>query len=997
MPLDILNFVRKWQQSSLTERSAYQQHFRDLCEALGVPHPTEQDVDGSSYTFEKHVPKTGTDDKGFADVWKRGYFGWEYKSKGGDLKKAYRQLNDYQEALLNPPLGIVCDFDRFEVHTRFENLPPRVYAFTLEDLLHARDTPTCSIPPLEVLRHVFGDFNQLRPDRSAARVTEAAAADFLKLAQQLELERAADPNPPTKEQIAHFLMRLVFCLFADSVELIPNHAFRNLISNDRFLPSRFNRKLPDLLEAMSSPEGFFGADDIPWFNGDLFKPNDHMIVLNKADLGILYDAAQHDWSHIEPSIFGTLFERSLDAAKRSLIGAHYTSPEDILLLVEPVIMQPLYRRWADVQQAVLAALAEEESFANPESGRGTPSGVPNMPCLVKGTALAVPYEATSTGASAPEVRSPKRATKPRQPTLLNRPALDILQNWAAELSSVRVLDPACGSGNFLYITLKRLLDLWHEARVFAIHHGLTLAVDPMPNPAQLFGIETDFYAHEIASIVVWIGFLQWKHDHGVEDHKTPLLRKLTNIEHGDAIMRYDETEKSLEHPAGKPYEPEWPAVDYVVGNPPFLGGNKLRKELGDTYVNELFRVYEGRVPQFSDLVCYWFEKGRKQVLNRNAIQIGLIATQGIRGGVNRTVLENIAKDACLFYAWSDRPWILDGASVRISLIAFAGENSCEKFLDGKLVNVIHADLTSEANTRTALKLDENEHLCFMGPSPKASFDIEDDVARKMLSAPINVNGRPNSDVVRPVVSAIDLVRNHRQKWTVDFGSMTLDEAAGYEMPFEYVKYKVKPERERNSRAEYIGKWWQYGRPRVEMRAALAEKHRFIATPAVAKHRIFVWLRPPVLSNQGTLVFAREDDYFIGVLSSDPHKIWAIHMGTALEDRPRYTPTTSFETFPFPWPPGKEPANDPRFEAIAAAARELVAKRDAWLNPPGITEADLKKRTLTNLYNQLPTWLSNLHRALDEAVFAAYGWPSTLTDTEILERLLALNHERAAKQ
>src|SRR6185437_9352281 len=275
-------------------------------------------------------------------------------------------------------------------------------------------------------------------------------------------------------------------------------------------------------------------------------------------------------------------------------------------------------------------------------------------------------------------------------------------------------------------------------------------VDPMPSPAQLFGIETDFYAHEIASIVVWIGFLQWKHDHGVEDHKTPLLRKLTNIEHGDAIMRYDAD--------GKPYEPEWPEVDYIVGNPPFLGGNKLRKELGDTYINELFTIYENRVPQFSDLVCYWFEKGRKQALNRKAIQIGLIATQGIRGGVNRTVLENIAKDACLYYAWSDRPWILDGANVRISLIAFAGEAQREKFLDGKIVNVIHADLTSETNTRTASKLYENEHLCFMGPSPKAPFDIDNDVAHKMLSAPTNVNGRPNSDVVRPVVSAIDLVR-----------------------------------------------------------------------------------------------------------------------------------------------------------------------------------------------------------------------------------------------
>ena len=248
MSQDIVSFVRKWNASTLTERSAAPQHFRDLCEALGVAHPTEEDVIGASYTYEKRVTKAGTGEPGYADVWKRGWFAWEYKSKGGDLNKAYTQLNEYHEALENPPLLVVCDFVRFDVHTKFENLPAAHLPFTLDDLLNDRDTATCALPPLEVLRHVFGDYNQLRPGIASARVTEAAASDFLRLAKELELEKAIERERPSKEQIAHFLMRLVFCLFADSVGLLPNHAFRSLVANDRYSPIGFNKKLPSSLQ-----------------------------------------------------------------------------------------------------------------------------------------------------------------------------------------------------------------------------------------------------------------------------------------------------------------------------------------------------------------------------------------------------------------------------------------------------------------------------------------------------------------------------------------------------------------------------------------------------------------------------------------------------------------------------------------------------------------------------------------------------------------------------
>lgn len=288
----------------------------------------------------------------------------------------------------------------------------------------------------------------------------------------------------------------------------------------------------------------------------------------------------------------------------------------------------------------------------------------------------------------------------------------------------------------------------------------------------------------------------------------------------------------------------------------------------------------------------------------------------------------------------------------------------------------------------------------MGASPKGSFDIAPELAQQMLNAPLNPNGRSNHDVVRPVVSGIDLTQSPRGKWTIDFALMPEDEAALYELPFEYLKRVVYPVRSHNRRSSYAKKWWQYAEPRPGMRRALQGLSRFIATPEVSKHRLFTWVSRHVLCNQQTLVFARADDFFFGVLQSGLHEMWARRTGTQLREAEsgfRYTPTSTFETFPFPWPPGKEPVDDPRVQAIAQAAKELVEKRDNWLKVEGLTDAERKKRTLTNLYNARPTWLDMAHKKLDAAVAAAYGWSADLSDDEILARLLALNLERAGKQ
>jgi type II restriction/modification system DNA methylase subunit YeeA len=438
-------------------------------------------------------------------------------------------------------------------------------------------------------------------------------------------------------------------------------------------------------------------------------------------------------------------------------------------------------------------------------------------------------------------------------------------------------------------------------------------------------------------------------------------------------------------------EPAWPEVDVIVGNPPFLGGKRLRTGLRDAYVDELFALYAGRVPREADLVCYWFERARAQIEAGKAKRAGLLATQAIRGGANRKVLARIKASGDIFWAWADRPWVLEGAAVRVSMVGFDAGSESERTLDGKPVPAIHTDLTGAVDLTKAQVLPENLGISFMGTTKVGAFDIAPEVAAAMLAAPLNPNGRPNSDVVRPWVNGRDITDRPRGMFIIDFGTDLSEVAAAmYERPFEYIVRHVKAERQRNNQEPYRRLWWLHAAARPGMRAAIAPLTRYICTPLLAKHRLFVWLEHPTLPDHQLIVFARDDDYFLGVLHARPHELWSRRQGTQLESRPRYTPTTCFETYPFPWPPGKEPAGDPRVGAIAEAARELVAKRDAWLNPPDATEEQLKQRTLTRLYNERPSWLLTAHEKLDRAVFAAYGWPWPLSDEEILERLLALN-------
>ncbi len=928
-------FIAKWHKAHQTERASAHQHFLDLCSLLEQPTPATADPAGKYYAFEKRVDEPGGR-RGFADVWKRGYFAWEYKRPKEDLTAAYRQLLQYREPLENPPLLIVCDIERYEIHTNFTGTAKQVHAFRNDDLVDPE--------PLRILRNAFERPERLRPGTTVTQVTEEAAGRFATLADALRRRGIAAPRA------AHFLTQLLFCLFAEDIGLLARNLFTQVLERSSVRPESFRRHITTLFEAMREG-GEFYLYDVTHFNGGLFADID-VVDLEPDELRVLLEEAKLDWSAVETAVMGTLFERSLDPGKRAQLGAHYTGRYDILRIVEPVLLAPLRREWADVR-------AQLDRLREP----------------------------TGPAASTEDARKRRRQAQHDQQT----PLKGILTRFKQRLAEVRVLDPAAGSGNFLSVALAELLRLEKDVIVYGALAKLPFMF-PDVSPRQMYGLEINPYAHELAQVSVWMTYLQWLAANGFRYERKPVLQTLDTIRLMDAILdRSDPTQAR---------RPCWPKVDVIVSNPPYLGGKRLRTELGDAYIEDLFAAYAGEVPREVDYVCYFFEQARRQIAGGQAGRAGLLATQGIRGGANRKVLERIKQSGDIFWAESDRDWVLDGATVHISMVAFDNGTEHTRTLNGVAVSAINANLTSALDLTTAYRLKENQNVCFMGVTPAGSFDVSGDLARQWLLVKNNPNGRPNVDVVRPYYNGIDLTRRPRDVWIVDFGvGMSQEAAALYEAPFEHVRDIVKPERAKNNRAIYRDRWWIHAESRPAMRKALAPLQRYIGTSMVAKHRLFSWVPSRVLPANLLIIFARQDDYFFGVLHSKAHRLWAQGTGTQLREAEsglRYTPTSTFETFCFPWPLGSEPASDPRVEAIARAARELVEKRDRWLNPEGAGEAELKRRTLTNLYNSHPTWLDLAHRKLDQAVLDAYGWPHELGDDQILARLLALNLERAVK-
>lgn len=944
-------FVFKWGGIITTakEISIAQSHFNDVCALVGHPTPLDYDPEQKTFTFEKSAEATSR-----ADVFFRHKFIWEYKRPNGDLFKAHQQLLRYSKVLEEPPLLVTSDTRQIILHTNhnnenFRGLIDEQYQITLDDILAGHG--------LELLKRLFFDPFSFKPKMSRAEVTQGTADAFVTITDSM---RKLGHHP---ERLAHFFARIFFILFSEDIGLLPKQFVQQTAYYNREIPTDFGRLLGALFRAMRKG-GEYGFRVVRHFNGNLFDDDD-VPLLDQGVIDKLAAVAEQNWSQVDPTIFGQLFERVIDQGKRSQLGAHYTSEEDITLLIEPVLMQPLRDEWAKVEEETARLL-----------------------------------------------RKGDRETAFRR-----------LKTLAEKISAVRVLDPACGSGNFLFVAMQKLLGLQRDLIVFAERHQLP-KIELSVHPRQLFGIEKNQYAHELAQVVIWIGYLQWRINNGFGDIPEPILPTLTQIDWRDAILDFDAN--------GNPIEPTWPSADVIIGNPPFLGDKKMRRELGDEYVNFLRKLYTDRLPGQSDLVCYWFEKARNQIANGDAKRAGLIATQGIRGSANRTVLKRIKESGDIFWAYSDRAWILEGANVRISLIGFDNGTTKTKILNGKKVRFINADLQNHVDLTNMHPLTENQQLSFIGTQKTGGFDLTEEQASAMIAA-----DPANRDVIKPWINALDIVRRPREMWVIDFGTdRTQEEAARYAEPFNYVENHVKSMRTEVRRKNHREKWWLFGETRPGMRSAISDLTRFIGTPLVSKHRIFVWLKPTIIPENLVVVIAREDNYFFGILHSRVHEIWSLRMGTSLEDRPRYTPTTTFATFPFPYPPNAEPdhATTPEIIEIAEVAMLLNQLREAWLYPDPTTlnggvgsryQDVVKNRTLTALYNALENYrtdylsipyaeresqwdkqykrsiefatmddLHHLHNDLDRAVLGAYGWSADFSDDEILARLLALNTERA---
>ena len=566
-------FVDKWRNADFGEKQASQEMFIDIC-AL-VQHPTPVSYGNRNiFTFERSVPR------GSADAYFEGHFGWEFKGSDQQLDEAMNQLLRYQVHLKTPPLLIVSSFRTIRIRTNFPGMETALHEIPVEDL--------DQLEHVEKLHWVFHAPEMFRTNRTVEEATQASAELFTEIVEDMET------HSEDSEKLARYLNQIIFCLYAQDAGLLSNGLLTEILREHRDDPSTFDLAVRSLFSQMASG-GMFGSTRVVHFNGDLFSTVD-TVELSSDALAKLLEAAEMDWRNIEPSVFGTLFERALDASKRSQLGAHYTDPGDIMRVVEPVMMEPLRREWESVQQEVRGLLVEDD---------------------------------------------PDRA----------RAKLEAFQQ---RLFEVTVLDPACGSGNFLYLALRALLDLEKEVIDFddiqdwseepsEERPGLV----PIVKPDQMIGLEINPYAAELARTALWIGYIQWHQANGFPYNHQPILTSLVSVQQRDAILAAWET--------NTPLEPEWPDAEYIIGNPPFLGGKRLRTELGDGYVDSLFQAYSGRVSAEADLVCYWFEKARVMIDQGRSKRAGILATQGIRGGANRRVLQRIKGSGDIFMAWSDHP------------------------------------------------------------------------------------------------------------------------------------------------------------------------------------------------------------------------------------------------------------------------------------------------------------------------------------------------------
>jgi hypothetical protein len=802
------------------------------------------------------------------------------------------------------------------------------------------------------------------------------------------------------------LIRCLFAFFAEDSGLMPKGSFTDLLVSLKDSPEQFVPLVSEVWKTMG--QGGFSAalrSRIKKFNGGIFREHEPL-KLDREEIGLLIDAGKSDWKDVEPAIFGTLLERALDPRERHKLGAHFTPRAYVERLVVPTIIEPVRDDW----EAARAA-----SLAEANAGR-----------LEQARAQA-------------------------------RKFLD-------GLTATKVLDPACGTGNFLYVAMVKLKEIEAEARDWLAQLGETQAdlehMERTVDPQQFLGIEINPRAVAIAEVVLWIGWLQWhlRDRKSPESFSEPILQAYGNIECRDALLEYD-TKELVRDESGKPVtrwdgvttkkhpvtgedvpddsarvaveryvnprKAEWPQADFVVGNPPFIGNKRMRTVLGDDYAATLRATYDD-VPETADYVMYWWDKAARLTRAGALRRFGLITTNSITQTFNRKVVaghvDASESPLLISFAVPDHPWVdsAEGAAVRVALTA----STCIPG-DVRLVSVLEEDGTAE-DVATMLKdvvvsrigssleagaaaqasecepLQANRDTCLQGCKLVGNGFLVDEQEKARL-----LESQPDAKTfLRRYVAGSDITPA-QGRWAIDFYGLE-ENAAQSRFPegFQIVLNRVKPERDHNKRDVRRKNWWLFGENAPKLRAACQGLRRFIATSEVAKHRVFVFYDLPQCLADGSLAaIALEDAYFLGVLSSRFHERWSLSTGGTLEDRPRYQNGPCFLPFPFP------AATDSQKQKIRELGEALDAHRKKQQAAhPGLTitgmynvleklrsgeELSAKERKIHD--DGLVSVLKKIHDDLDTSVFDAYGWPATLSDDEILERLVALNHERAAEE
>ncbi|MEP6489954.1 class I SAM-dependent DNA methyltransferase [Microcoleus vaginatus GB2-A3] len=1010
-------FITRWAGSSGNERANYQLFFAEMCDALGVDRPFDKGrIPNDPYCFDKDVKifhPSGKVTPGFIDFYKAEHFLIEAKQGGTtsnkgtakrgtntylrEMEKAFVQAIAYTRSLSSkPPFLLTCDIgDHFELWMGFTGDYGGYGARREIALMELRKADV-----FDLFVDIFSNPQQRNPEKIAARVTREVAADLAELAKRME----ANVDP---QQVAQFLMRCIFTMFAEDVGLLKEHLFTQALETRWILnPKTFKPEVEALWEAMNEGTSFGFHGKLLRFNGGLFAES-QAFALTKAQLEVLLQAAKRDWCNVEPAIFGTLLERALDSRERSKLGAHYTPRSYVERLVKPVVMEPLGDRWIAVQ-------AEVKQLLN-------------------------------AGESEPTANQRKKAQS-------------VLEAFLTELQQVKILDPACGSGNFLYVTLDLLKGLESEVlrRLEDVTGSAQLRLDiAQVNPSQFLGIEINPRAAAIADLVIWIGYLQWHFRRfGDIPPIEPVLREYNNIECRDAVLAYDGMEPDVDA-AGKvrtrwggrimkspvtgenipdatnqvtiyrylnPRVAVWPEASYITGNPPFVGNKRMKTILGDGYVQALRRVWK-EVPDSADFVMYWWEKAAQLVKQGNLENFGFITTNSITQSFNKKVLEShieVDGQGSLLFAIADHPWVdsEDGAQVRVAMTVFTNKKFLGRLLtltqeltghEGEQclelkekVGKINPDLSIGVDLGQLKSLLSNTGLACPGVQLSGQGFVLSSEERNLFSE------KAQSKLIKKYITGRDLTQILRKKFVIDTFGLSESELS-IEVPdiYQWLLNKVKPERDQSSQAEYAKNWWLHSKPRPVFRKTFQGLTRFVVTSRTARHRVFQFLSTDYLPETKVLIFSLNDGFQIGVLSSQLHIIFANANGgwLGVGNDSTYNHTNCFNRFPFPDP------TDTQKQTI----RELGERLDSHRKRVQATHPEV---TITGMYNLLEklrqgeplddkdkafnqkalvSTLKQIHDELDAAVFAAYRWEPTLTDDQILENLVTLNAQRAEEE